>query len=451
MPVARRGTPPTSQIKEHKSVLTSLSAWTDNGEEDEQKDKKTKFTEAYAQLLPQNEGPPTLKQQFFATLQVCTDVESDRFNMVVGMVIIANACTIGLETEYGDTNFRVFEHLFNAVFFTEMLLRIRALGRDYFKEAWNLFDFTLVCFGTVDLWILPVLTAGGESSVFHGASSMRMLRTVRLFRVLRVVRLFRMFMQLHLIMQAFNKAFQIVLLMGLLVLILDYVCAIMLTQAIGHNAELWEDSHDEAKIKMWFGGISQSMQTLFMIMTLTGWDEISYILVKVVPSFAVYATVALYIMVTSYTMLSLVTGIISESLITAQQEYRMRKEQNNAEKKKEVQKDLLNELLDLFDEDTKDRYNHVNAEELKMGVKGDTDLLMKLANLGVHIDEGGILNLIDKLSDEKTQKCNIDYFVDKLTNLTGAATASSIMDLKYEVSKVHMKMDAIQEKLGGHK
>ncbi len=36
MPVARRATPPTSQIREQLSVLNALSAWTDEGAEDPQ-------------------------------------------------------------------------------------------------------------------------------------------------------------------------------------------------------------------------------------------------------------------------------------------------------------------------------------------------------------------------------------------------------------------------------
>lgn len=439
MPVARRNTPPTSQIKAQLGVLNSLSAWTDTGEDEEV--NKRKKQNAYVLAHPTEDGEAVADTE---KVKGILDPESDRFNIIIGIVIMSNAITIGLETELGNEHFAVFEHLFNSCFFIEMVLRVRSLGGSYFKEAWNLFDFFLVMSGTLDLWILPLFTAGGSSALYH-LSAMRMLRILRLMRILRVVRLFRMFHQLYLIMQAFNKAFQIVLLMGLLVFILDYVCAIMLTQAVGKNATSWGAS-DEELITMWFGSIPNSMQTLFLIMTLSGWGEISMVLTKVVPSPLVYGGLVLYIMVTSYTMLSLITGIISESLITSQQEYRLRKERSQEESKKEISFELRQFLFDTL-EDDKDQNNNVKPEDIKTAIRGDTELLMKLAAIGMKVDEAGVLSLIDKLSNDGSVMVNIDYFVDKLTNLNGPATSSSVMDLKFELYKVHVKLDAILKKL----
>lgn len=436
MPVARRATPPTSQIREQLSVLNALSAWTDEGAEEKQAKKK----HGYEKLA--GGGEETWKDR----LTEWFDPEGDKFNVVIGLVIIGNAITIGFETEYGAEGFVAFEHVFNITFFIEMCLRIRLMGKEYFSEPWNVFDFTLVTIGTLDLWILPLLTIRGGG--LHDVTALRMLRMVRLVRVLRVIRLFRMFHHLYLIMQAFGKAFQIVLLMGVLVLILDYVCAIMLTQGIGQHAEMWE-GEDSQKIKQWFGTIPGSMQTLFLVMTLTGWEDISITLVKQMPPGVVYPSIVLYIMVTAYTMLSLITGIISESLITAQQEFRLRKEKMIEDKKKEISFDLRTFLLnDAIDEKDRDIYNNVNVEELKPFLSGDADLLMKLASISVHMTEQGVLALIDKLADPATHLVNIDYFVDKLTNLVGGATASSIMDLKFDIAKLNIKLDAVMDHLG---
>lgn len=438
MPVARRATPPTSQIREQLSVLNSLSAWTDTGEEEKPKEKG-----GYQRLV----GGPE-QDSWKEHVKEWLDPEGDHFNMVIGLVIIGNAVTIGFETEYGadSIGFSFLENFFNVIFLSEMCLRLRLLRCQYFLEPWNVFDFTLVTIGTLDLWVLPVLTS--SNSALQHVTVLRSLRMMRLMRVLRVIRLFRMFQQLFLIMQAFGKAFQIVLLMGLLVLILDYVCAIIVTQGIGHQADLWEGIEDHEKINKWFGTIPASMQTLFMVMTLTGWDDISYTLVKVLPPAVVYPALVLYIMVTSYTMLSLITGIISESLITAQQEYRLRKDRIVEEKKKEVSFELRNFLLnEALDGEDKDKYNNADVEALKSFMKGDTDTLMKLASLNIHMTEQGLLALIDKMADGNG-KINVDYFVDKLTNLVGGATASSIMDLKFDIAKLNSQLDTVMGSLG---
>eukprot|EP00932_Pfiesteria_piscicida_P001237 SRR837773.11204.p2 GENE.SRR837773.11204~~SRR837773.11204.p2 ORF type:complete len:277 (-),score=113.17 SRR837773.11204:97-891(-) len=235
--------------------------------------------------------------------------------------------------------------------------------------------------------------------------------------------------------------------MGLLIAILDYVFAIMLTQGIGHNVHKWHGD-DREKVKAWFGTIPQSMQTLFMVMTLTSWEDVSLTLMKVLPASVVYCTLVLYIMVTSYTMLSLITGIISESLITAQQEYRQRKEKVMDEKRKEIAYELRHFLhTDCLEED-QDEHGNVKVEDLKTAMRGDQELLMKLASINIHITEQGVLDLIDKLAADNV--VNINYFVDKLVNLVGSASASAAMDLKYEMSKLNVMLDAIMKKLDVH-
>jgi len=406
-------------------VLNTLSAWTDTGDDEEDEKKK-----------PLLERTFSVKDKFNMAL----DSESDNFHMIIGIVIFANAIVIGLETEYGREHFIIIENIFNACFFIEMCLRMRQLGcGGYWSDAWNWFDFSLVMIGTLDLWVMPFfapakhVAAVKHKQVGYQFSVLRLLRILRLLRVLRVVRLFRMFQQLYLIMQAFNKAFQVVLLIGVLVAILDYAIAIILTQSIGHNATWWGD--DKHQIEEWFGTIPSSMQTLFLVMTLTGWADIADKVTTVVPEWLVYTVLVLYIMITSYTMISLVTGIISESLITSQQEFR-RKQLTKMDGKRRGLVTELRDFLYEMHEDEQDELGAIEAEDLKTSVRGDNALLDKLADTGVLIDEKGVLSLIDKLSADGTQRINIPYFVDKLTNLQGFANASAVIDLKYELLRI---------------
>jgi len=57
------------------------------------------------------------------------------------------------------------------------------------------------------------------------------------------------------------------------------------------------------------------------------------VLFEVIPPPLVICFFVLYIMVTSYTMLSLITGIITDSLVTSQQEFKRRKLQTAETKK----------------------------------------------------------------------------------------------------------------------
>jgi len=250
--------------------------------------------------------------------------------------------------------------------------------------------------------------------------------------------------QLYLIMQAFNKAFQIVALISVLVIILDYVCAIITTQSIGYQSHLWE-GEDRKRIEDMFGSISVSMQTLFMIMTLTDWDKISNLLTKQFPGPVVHFGLILYIMITSYTMISLISGIISESLITSQQEYKQRKLYIMEQERKDLTMDLKAFLTEVH-EDEMDQDGNVGGEDLKTSVRGDTELLEKLAGIGITVDEKGLLSLIDKMGNDGAQRINIGYFVEKLTHLNGTASASTVADLQYELLKTQQMLDKFVEK-----
>eukprot|EP00928_Gymnodinium_smaydae_P070317 TRINITY_DN54179_c0_g1_i1.p1 TRINITY_DN54179_c0_g1~~TRINITY_DN54179_c0_g1_i1.p1 ORF type:complete len:530 (-),score=109.61 TRINITY_DN54179_c0_g1_i1:200-1789(-) len=433
MPISRQNTPPTSRTVEQHGVMDSLSKWTADVDSDEEHAEKAK----HEVLKPDD--------SFRGRCRAYMDPDSDFFNVKVGIVIILNSIVIGLETTFGREYFTVFENVFNAFFVMEMCVRMNKLGWRYFMEAWNVFDFLLVVVGTLDLWVLPLydkVDEGGgprvTSNVGYSLSAMRLLRILRVTRVLRVIRLFRMFNQLNLIMQAFSKAFQVVLLVTLLVMILDYVVAILLVQCIGNKAELWE-GEDEDHIVAWFGSIPRAMQTLFQIMTLSDWDIISITLAKVLPAWTVYGGFVCYILITSYTSSSLIIGIITDSLITAQTDYEVRTSVKVEEKRKALSMQLRTFLMELH-EDEMDENAYVPVDDLKSSLKGDSDLVAKLANIKVFIDEKGLGDLVDRTANG-APTVNIIYFVEKLTHLTGMASASQVSDLKYEMARVQQFID----------
>merc|ERR1711920_1947 len=144
-------------------------------------------------------------------------------------------------------------------------------------------------------------------------------------------------------------------------------------------------------------------------------------------------------------MISLVTGIVSESLFTSQQVFKRNKLVAMSQKRKEMTDDLTNFLHDLL-EDEVDAYGNVDDGHLKVAVRGDTDLRANLAQVGINIGEMGILELIDKLSNDGDDLVNLDFFAKKLINLRGGAEASAMVDLKYELIMTQQKLEALSSK-----
>merc|ERR1711920_8527 len=144
-------------------------------------------------------------------------------------------------------------------------------------------------------------------------------------------------------------------------------------------------------------------------------------------------------------MISLVTGIVSDSLMTSQQVFKRNKLVAMSQKRKEMTEGLTDFLHDLL-EDEVDAYGRVDSAHLKMAVRGDTDLQSNLAHVGINIGEMGILELIDKLSNDGDDVVNLDFFAKKLINLRGGAEASAMVDLKYELIMTQQKLEALSSK-----
>merc|ERR1719169_81831 len=100
---------------------------------------------------------------------------------------------------------------------------------------------------------------------------------------------------------------------------------------VGHRADEWGE--DEEEIKKWFGTIPRSMSTLFWVMFGSGWDPLLALLTQVYPTGLVLLFFAFYMIIT-IALLALIVGLISESLIIAQQEFKQRTLAKFATKKK---------------------------------------------------------------------------------------------------------------------
>jgi hypothetical protein len=359
-------------------------------------------------------------------------------------VIIANAIIIGCETDYGGDHFVIAENVFNAIFLVEMLIRVSQLGGDYFKDVWYLFDFTLVCGGVLDLWIVPFVVPQNKGHVGHQFQALRLLRILRLCRVLRVVRLFRMFNNLLLIVKALGKALQVVLLISLIVVIIMYAMAIVLTQLIGHNKEQFPEDRQE-DVKKWFGTIVQSMTTMFWIMFGCGWDPLLELLSHVYPTYLILCAFAAYMVIT-VALGSLVVGLICQSLVIAQEEFKTRKLQSFANKKKVLAAEYTEELVALFDDEVAET-GAVSGDSLKSNLKGDANLISKLATVGVGLTPEGLASLVDSLSNEDEELVKIEHFVEKLINLTGPSQAAAIVDIKYDILKNRSYIDVFEQKV----
>lgn len=153
-------------------------------------------------------------------------VKGFSFEMFIMSVILANAVVLGLMTSptmdfyYGNLLY-LLDRVFMGIFIVEMLLKIIALKKKFFKSGWNIFDLTIVAISS-----LPVL------------SSFIVFRTFRLFRLFKYVskfakmdKLIKIFLELLPLFIAF---------MGIFV-ISFYVFAILAVNFYGTSFAIFAD------------------------------------------------------------------------------------------------------------------------------------------------------------------------------------------------------------------
>ncbi len=212
--------------------------------------------------------------------------ESNGFQRFILVVIAVNAVVLGLETsadlmgEMGSL-LVTLDHIALTIFVVEILIKLFAHRLAYFREPWNLFDFTIV-----SIALLPANEGLG---------------VLRALRVLRAFRLISMVPKMRLVVRAFLKAIPGMGSIMLLMILVFYVFAVMATHLFGGAFEAW------------FGSVGKSLYSLFQIMTLESWSM--GIVRPVMQEFPfAWAFFIPFILVTTFAVLNLFVAIVVNSM-----------------------------------------------------------------------------------------------------------------------------------------
>ncbi|MCB1923038.1 MAG: ion transporter [Gammaproteobacteria bacterium] len=210
-------------------------------------------------------------------------IESPMVQRIIVVLIIVNAITLGLETSQRAMQaagglLQLLDRLLLATFVAELLVKLFAFRSAFFRNPWNLFDFTVIA--------IALIPSGGPLTVL---------------RVLRVLRLVSMVPRFRFVVESLLRAIPGILSIAGLLLILFYVAAVMATGLFG------------ARFPEWFGSIGESMYTLFQVMTLESWSMgIARPVMDVYPW--AWAYFVPFILVATFTMLNLFIAIIVSTM-----------------------------------------------------------------------------------------------------------------------------------------
>lgn len=210
-------------------------------------------------------------------------------NFIIALIIF-NSITIGMETSSAIMNsfgyiLLLIDKIILAVFVLEITLKLYAYGFLFFKSGWNIFDFSIVA--------IALLPASGALAV---------LRSLRIFRSLRLI---KNLPKLRFIVEALLHSLPSLGWIFVLLALVFYVFAVIGTKLFG------------AAYPEWFGNLGASMFSLFQIMTLEGWAEISREVMEKYPLANIYFI--LFILLASYTTLNIFIAIVVNTMAEVQQ------------------------------------------------------------------------------------------------------------------------------------
>ena len=188
-------------------------------------------------------------------VKICRGIADSQWftNFILGVIVLAGV-VVGMQTykEFESENHALLSTLDTIIlwiFVLEAAIKIISKGKrplDYFKDPWNVFDFTIVvvCFLPIGGKFIPVL---------------------RLARVLRVLKLVSAIPRLQILVNAVLKSIPSIGYVFLLGILHFYIYGCMATFLFSDN----DPVH--------FRNLQTSMLSLFRAVTLEDWTDLMYI------------------------------------------------------------------------------------------------------------------------------------------------------------------------------
>lgn len=407
-----------------------------NGRNDNRTAEQTRVEEAFERRIS------TLNDEFKTK-----DFET-RFNVFIGFIVLLNAVVIAIDTDRNQVDpatisenetltWVVVNNTFAVIFCIELFIRVYRERWAYPKSAWNWLD--IICVGTtsVDLWILPLVSGDG------GLPSLSVLRVLRLLRLIRLLRIFRMFEGMYVLIVAFAMSLQSMAWLTVLIVLGIFLCAIFLTQLVGHDKGYEDLAWGRGSRQELFGTVGKSMYTLFELLTLENWNDIGRPLVMKNGLFMVFFIV--FFMLFSFGLMNMIVGLVVEKTIHQSQN----SEANKMKEKNLESKNAIKDLRRVYLEMDGNEDGVLSLEEMEQSVDKPT-VVQVLERLGVHVEQ--IKDLFDILDVDQSQTVDVEEFIEGMTKLKGKfrtrdfiATQMSVTTIESNQSRLFKKIRSIRQ------
>lgn len=354
--------------------------------------------------------------------QVARFLEFKVVQTIFLMAIVANGVMIGIVTDYEEYNIKWVEDFFTVFFLVEICAKVVGYGTYFVDDPWNIFDMVIVASSVILLFL----------------QSMNELTVLRLFRVFRLLRIVGRINKLNRLMEAFVKALNSVLWVGLLMILFLYIFGVLACVLFGKDEALMEAVPGAYT---WFGTVPRSMASLFQVMTMDSWSsQISRPLGEVQPWVWPFMTIFLFLV--GLGLLNLLSAIFVDSLL----DVNTTEAKEDVENRKNLERVLQQNLQQLFlkiDIDRSGTLTHGEVEEAIDTIESDPKWIPHLQALGVTKDELVVLLHRLEWDDCHGREIFYDDFLALFNRLEAEASKEDVWRCEALLRLLHRRLDAL--------
>jgi len=342
-------------------------------------------------------------------------VATSAFDVAIGVVIILNAATIGVEISMNSEEkdvpgiVKTFDFSFLVVYILELVLRLTAFGCRAFQSHWVKFDAFLVISGIFDIISEELLVnreLAEDNLILTLLGNMMVVRMFRLVRLARLVKLMVKFRVLFLLIQGLIESLYTIIWTFVVVAILLYIFACLGMELLRPDDNMPEDYNESVRNN--FGNLQNAFLTLLMGLTLDSLGSIYRPIIIAKPFMFLYFIA--FILIVSISLMNLVTALMVESAIQqAENDKELQKEQEVSKKKK-----TADELKQIFYQLDLDNSGELSLDEL---TNSPLEVRERLTTLLNSDDPDELVIIFHTLDYDNSGSVGIDEFITGLSRV----------------------------------
>lgn len=345
------------------------------------------------------------------------------------------------------------EQLLLCIYCVELGLKVQVDGMKLLScynpdIYWNILDVVIVMSAVIDTWVIGLLfgsTVHGardhSSGKTHHASNsgqlMMLMRMLRLLRILRLAKLVKAVRPLYLLVASIMAALEGVAWVFVLTLTLLYAMAIVATRLAGHGL-IWPNGNEPEEIMESFRTVADSMFTLFRLMTGMPSEAEQIAVDRLMDSLPFTRFFFIFFIISStWTLLSTLTAVISENMITTSEQQKQELALASAD---EDHENRILQLRELFDFMAEGCAEDLQEEDLARFLENKDYAARVALSCRVTVKETeAVLKALHRESAVVTK----DMFVHHLLNVSEPCTEKTILQLEARLTEFQRRTESV--------